>query len=202
MSKKEFSHFSTGLSSAIKRNQNSLDSLNSEKHLIIDIIENLLNARDTNKKIFTMGNGGSSSTSSHFASDLLKTCILKESKRFNAICLSDNTSVLTAWANDTSYDEVFLDQLKNYISTGDIVIAFSGSGTSKNIIKALEFAKKMNSFIIGFTGSSGGKFPQICDITIKVSSSDMLTIESIHVLLCHLIVESIRSTGTPEFNYE
>ena len=110
--------------------------------------------------------------------------------------------MLTAWANDTSYDEVFLEQLKNYISTGDIVIAFSGSGTSKNIIKALEFAKKMNSFIIGFTGSSGGKFPQICDITIKVSSSDMLTIESIHVLLCHLIVESIRSTGTPEFNYE
>ena len=137
MSKKEFSHFSTGLSSAIKRNQNCLDSLNSEKHLIIDIIENLLNARDTNKKIFTMGNGGSSSTSSHFASDLLKTCILKESKRFNAICLSDNTSALTAWANDTSYDEVFLEQLKNYISTGDIVIAFRGSGTSKNIINAL-----------------------------------------------------------------
>ena len=202
MNKKEFSHIETGLSSAIKRNQNCLDSLNSEKHLLIDIIENLLNARDTNKKIFTMGNGGSSSTSSHFVSDLLKTCILKESKRFNAICLSDNVPALTAWANDTSYDEVFLEQLKNYVSSGDIVIAFSGSGTSKNIIKTLEFAKKMNSFIIGFTGRSGGKFPQICDITIKVSSSDMLTIESIHVLLCHLIVESIRSTGIPEFNYE
>ena len=195
MNKKEFSHFSTSLSSAIKRNQNCLDSLNSEKHLLIDIIENLL-------KIFTMGNGGSSSTASHFVSDLLKTCILKESKRFNAICLSDNVPALTAWANDTSYAEVFLEQLKNYVSSGDIVIAFSGSGTSKNIIKTLEFAKKMNSFIIGFTGRSGGKFPQICDITIKVSSSDMLTIESIHVLLCHLIVESIRSTGTPEFNYE
>ena len=202
MNEKEFSHFSIGLSSAIKRNQNCLDSLNSEKHLLIDIIEKILNARDTDKKIFTMGNGGSSSTSSHFVSDLLKTCILKESKRFNAICLSDNVPALTAWANDTSYDEVFLEQLKNYVSSGDIVIAFSGSGTSKNIIKTLEFAKKMNSFIIGFTGRSGGKFPQICDITIKVSSSDMLTIESIHVLLCHLIVESIRSTGTPEFNYE
>ena len=82
MNKKEFSHFSTSLSSAIKRNQNCLDSLNSEKHLLIDIIENLLNARDTNKIIFTMGNGGSSSTASHFVSDLLKTCILKESKRF------------------------------------------------------------------------------------------------------------------------
>ncbi len=149
-----------------------------------------------------MGNGGSASTSSHFVSDLLKTCILKESKRFNAICLSDNVPVLTAWANDTSYDEVFSEQLKNYISFGDIVIAFSGSGTSKNIINALDFAKQMNSFIIGFTGSSGGKFPEFCDITIKVSSSDMLTIESIHVLLCHLIVDGIRSTGIPEFNYE
>jgi D-sedoheptulose 7-phosphate isomerase len=199
---KEFTNFSTTLSSAIKRNQDCLNSLELEKNLLIDIIENLLKARDNNKKIFTMGNGGSSSTSSHFVSDLLKTCILKESKRFNAICLSDNVPVLTAWANDTSYDEVFLEQLKNYISSGDIVIAFSGSGTSKNIINALEFAKQMNSFIIGFTGNSGGKFPELCDITIKVSSSDMLTIESIHVLLCHLIVDSIRSTGIPEFNYE
>jgi len=202
MIEKELPDFSNYLSVAIKRNQDCLNSLESEKHILIDIIENLLNARDNNKKIFTMGNGGSASTSSHFVSDLLKTCILKESKRFNAICLSDNVPVLTAWANDTSYDQVFVEQLKNYISSGDIVIAFSGSGTSKNIINALEFAKKMDSFIIGFTGSSGGKFPELCDITIKISSSDMLTIESIHVLLCHLIVECIRSTGIPEFNYE
>ena len=202
MSTKDIPDFSNNLSAVIKRNQDCLNSLSSEKHLLIDIIKNLLDARDNTKKIFTIGNGGSSSTASHFVSDLLKTCILKESKRFNAICLSDNVPVLTAWANDTSYDRIFSEQLKNFISSGDIVIAFIGSGTSKNIINALEFAKKMNSFVIGFTGSSGGKFPEICDITLKVSSSDMLTIESIHVLLCHLIVESIRSTGTPEFNYE
>ena len=84
----------------------------------------------------------------------------------------------------------------------DIVIAFSGSGTSKNVVKALKLARNSEAFSIGFTGKSGGEFPNLCDICVKVQSTDMLTIESFHVMLCHIITSGIRQTGTPEFSYE
>lgn len=178
-----------------------LSTLSSEKELL-DVISILLKTRDQEKKIFSIGNGGSASTASHFTSDLLKTCILKNTKRFQAICLSDNIPVLTAWANDTSYEKIYSEQLENFISINDVVIAFSGSGTSKNIVTALKLAKSKKAFVIGFTGKSGGDFPSICDITVKIDSKDMLMIESMHVLLCHIIVNCIRNTGTPEFTYE
>ena len=149
-----------------------------------------------------MGNGGSSSTASHFVSDLLKTSIIKNTKRFDAISLTDNIPVLTAWANDTSYEEIFSEQLKNSIKKNDIVIAFSGSGTSKNVVKALKLAKTFEAFSIGFTGKSGGEFPHLCDICVKIPSNDMLTIESFHVMLCHIITSGIRNMGIPEFSYE
>lgn len=179
-----------------------LDNLSEQIDLISSIIEKLLHARQNSSKIVTMGNGGSSSTASHFVSDLLKTSIVKDEKRFDAICLTDNIAVLTAWANDTSYDEIFKEQLTNFLKRDDIVIAFSGSGTSKNVIKALEYAKDCGAFLIGFTGKSGGDFPKLCDLCVKIPSSDMLTIESFHVMLCHMITAGIRQTGIPEFKYE
>ena len=108
--------------SYIDEQQHCMTLLKSKSDKINDICNQLLNARNKRKNIFVFGNGGSGSTASHFVSDLLKTCILKESKRFNAICLSDNVPVLTAWANDTSYDEVFLEQLKNSTSINDISV--------------------------------------------------------------------------------
>ena len=179
-----------------------LVSLTSQTSLISSIVEKLLEGRENGSRIFIMGNGGSSSTASHFASDLLKTSITKNTKRFDATSLTDNIPVLTAWANDTSYEEIFSEQLKNFIKKNDIVIAFSGSGTSKNVVKALKLARDSEAFSIGFTGKSGGEFPNLCDICVKVPSTDMLTIESFHVMLCHIITSGIRQTGTPEFSYE
>lgn len=166
------------------------------------IIDILLKARDSGKIIFTIGNGGSGSTASHFTSDLLKTAITKEKKRFKSISLVDNTSVLLAWSNDTSYDDIFEQQIQNFINPGDVVVAFSGSGNSLNVIKALKFSSKIGAICVGFTGKSGGKMKKSCDACFTIPSDDMLLIESQHVLMCHCIISYIRNQGTPKFKYE
>ena len=173
-----------------------------QKKIIAKITQTLIRARDSRKKIFTMGNGGSGSTASHFVSDLLKTTITKGDNRFSAISLVDNVPVTLAWSNDVSFDDIFIEQLKNFLSKGDIIIGFSGSGRSKNVIKAFKYGKSKGATCIGFTSMTGGELPRICDVCLRVSSNDMLTIESIHVLLFHCIIDAIRKLGKPMFKYE
>ena len=180
-----------------------IQELKKNQMLIIEeIFRVLIKAREDGKKIFLMGNGGSASTSTHFVSDLLKTSIIKKKRRFKAFSLTDNTPVILAWANDASYDDIFVEQLKNLVSNGDVVIAFSGSGKSENVVNALRFAKKNGAICIGFTGMHGGYFPKLCNICCTVPSNDMLIIESTHVILCHCIVDTIRNLGKPLFQYE
>jgi D-sedoheptulose 7-phosphate isomerase len=179
-----------------------IKKIHAHPEIVEKIIQILIKARDNRKTIYTMGNGGSASTASHFVSDLLKTSITKNNKRFLAISLTDNIPVMLAWANDTSYENIFVEQLKNFLSKGDVIIGFSGSGKSKNVINALNFAKKNGATCIGITGMSGGDLPKICDICLTVPNNDMLTIESIHVTLCHCIVSTIRCLGKPMFRYE
>lgn len=166
------------------------------------IIRIITSARNNNKTIFTMGNGGSGSTASHFVSDLQKTMILKNEKRIKSISLVDNIPVILAWSNDVSFESIFEEQLKNQIEKGDVVIAFSGSGRSPNVVNALKFAKRKGAKCIGFTGKNGGYFNKICDIVFKVPNNDMLTIESQHVVICHCIASTIRNLGNPMFKYE
>ena len=179
-----------------------IEKLSKHEDQIEKIINLLIKKRDAGNKIFTVGNGGSASTASHFVSDLLKTSITKKNKRFKAISFVDNLPVILAWANDATYDDIFVEQLKNFVSKDDVVIAFSGSGKSENVVKALRFAKKNGAICIGFTGMHGGYFPKLCDICCAVPSNDMLIIESTHVILCHCIVDAIRNLGKPLFQYE
>mgnify|MGYP006089379029 FL=1 len=175
----------------------------SEKHEEIKkIIDVLINARDKGNSIYVMGNGGSGSTASHFVSDLLKTAILKNKNRFNAISLVDNIPVILAWSNDVSFDDIFEQQLVNYLHDGDVVIVFSGSGNSQNILKALKYCSKLNITSIGFSGSTGGKMKKLCTMCLTVPSTDMLLIESSHVVICHCIISYIRNKGIPQFKYE
>ncbi len=190
------------ISNYLNDQSSCLKELSNDSELFGLVVEKLLDARLSNSLVITMGNGGSASTASHFTADLLKTAIMKDQKRFRALCLTDNIPVMTAWSNDTSYDEIFKEQLKNFVKKDDVIIAFSGSGTSKNVVKALELAKETGAYLIGFTGMSGGDFTKICDICIKIPSANMLTIESFHLMLCHVITSCIRETGIPEFSYE
>lgn len=188
--------------SFLKQQESCLNKTSKQTDVIVKIVNMLIKSRNNGNRIYTMGNGGSASTSSHFVSDLLKTSITERNKRFMAISLVDNMPVILAWANDVSYEDIFVEQLKNFISKDDVVLGFSGSGKSKNVVKAMKYAKENGAFCIGITGISGGEFPKICDICFIAPSDDMLTIESIHTMLCHCIVTAIRNMGKPMFRYE
>jgi D-sedoheptulose 7-phosphate isomerase len=183
--------------------QNDCNVALREQYKILESIINVLQkAQKNGKTIFTFGNGGSGSTASHFVSDLLKTAITKGNKRFAAISLVDNTPVNLAWSNDQSFDAIFIEQLKNFLKKNDVVFAFSGSGKSKNVIQAIKYAKKNNATCIGFTGMDGGELKKICDLCIIIPSSNMLTIESTHLIICHCIIDFIRKSGKPLFKYD
>jgi D-sedoheptulose 7-phosphate isomerase len=186
----------------LKKNYLCLENLDKKSDQIKKIIEHLIGARNNGKTIFTMGNGGSGSTSSHFVSDLLKTAIINDSDRFKAISLVDNVPVTLAWSNDVSYDCIFSEQLKNFLADGDIVIGFSGSGNSKNIVNAFEYAKTKGTICIAISGMSGGKISKLADISLIIPSNDMLIIESMHILICHCMINAIREQGIPKFNYD
>ena len=180
---------------------NSTSSLKENYEELEKIFNVLKNARDAGNQVFVMGNGGSASTASHFVADLLKTSITNENKRFKAISLSDNIPVLLAWSNDESYETVFSNQLENFVEKDDVVIGISGSGNSKNVLNAIQLANEKHATTIGLNGKGGGKLSEIVKINLTVKSDDMLTIETIHLLICHLLTTMIRSNGTPKFNY-
>ncbi len=156
------------------------------------LMEILLEARKNRKTIFIMGNGGSGSTASHFACDLAKNTIAPDNLRFKVIALTDNVPQILAWANDTEYQNIFIEQLKNLLEKGDVVIGISVSGNSKNVIKALEYANENGAITIGLTGFDGGKIKNIAKETIIVPSYNMQCCEDIHLMLQHIITSTIR----------
>lgn len=172
-----------------------LDDFNLEQ--FEKIVNLILNAYENQKQIFTMGNGGSASTASHFACDLNKGCCTNLEKKIKMICLNDNTPTLLAFANDVSYDVVFVEQLKNFFNPGDLVIGISGSGNSENVIKAIRHTKQNNGKTIGFSGFSGGKLAQMVDVPFVVKVDDIQKVEDIHMILVHMIMQAIYSALQP-----
>jgi len=157
------------------------------------ITEVLLEAYHNNRQVFIMGNGGSASTASHFTCDLGKGTVNSQSgKRLRVIALSDNIPLMTAWANDTDYANIFAQQLENLINPRDVVIGISGSGNSMNVIRAFETARLFNAVTIGLTGFSGGKLANLSHHVIIVPSDNMQQIEDAHLMIAHLIFSIIR----------
>tara|TARA_B110000014_G_C20056710_1_gene550037 strand:- start:91 stop:681 length:591 start_codon:yes stop_codon:yes gene_type:complete len=189
----------------IKNLDEQIDCISKIKSEHTDVIKKILDileiARENKHQIIIFGNGGSASTSSHFTSDLQKTSMIENSPRFRAISLTDNIPVMTAWSNDTSYENIFSGQLENFLQNDDIVIAISGSGNSPNVVKAAELANKMGATTISFTGKDGGLLSKITKINLNIPNSDMLTIETMHLLICHLLTTLLRKKGNPVFLY-
>jgi D-sedoheptulose 7-phosphate isomerase len=146
-----------------------------------------LKTRSEGKTIFTIGNGGSGSTASHMVCDIIKGCSYNKDMRFKIICLNDNIPTLLAYSNDVSYEVVFLEQLKNLAEEGDVLLAISGSGNSKNIIRAVEYAKSIKMTVVGFTGYDGGRLKTLSDVTIDSSINDMQISEDIHSVAMHIL---------------
>jgi len=177
-----------------KKIKEAIDKVDLEK--IQKIVEVLFAAYKNNKQIFIMGNGGSASTASHFACDLGKGTLCRvydeKEKRFRVISLTDNVATIMALGNDLSYEDVFSQQLSNLVNEGDVVIGFSGSGNSKNIIKAIEYAKKQKAITVGFLGfETGGKAKELVDYEITVQEKHYGRIEDIHLMIEHLITSSL-----------
>lgn len=149
--------------------------------------------------VFMFGNGGSSALASHLAADLGKgTHIpgpkeLASVKRMKVIAVADNTPMVTAWANDTHYDEVFSGQIENFLRPGDVAFGISGSGNSPNVLRALELASTMGATTVGLVGSGGGKMKDLLDCAVIVPSHSMQHVEDMHIVIGHLIFLDLRS---------
>ena len=163
----------------------SIDNIPLDK--VEDIADILKEAYKKGRRIFVMGNGGSAATASHFVCDLAKGSGVKGKKKFKVIGLTDNVPLLTAWGNDASYDDIFSAQLEPLLEKGDLVVVFTGSGNSKNILKAVKYANSAGAHSIAFTGFNGGRVKNLAKTCLIVPSNNMERIEDIHLVLEHLI---------------
>ena len=159
---------------------------------IEETIDLLYRAWSERRRIFIMGNGGSASTASHLANDLAKGAIVSGKPRVKAIALTDNISLISAWANDTSYENIFKEQLENLLEKGDLVLGISASGNSPNILQGLEFARRQEAVTIGWSGLTGGKLKDIVDLAVLAPTDDVGMIESCHMVLDHLVAAELR----------
>jgi D-sedoheptulose 7-phosphate isomerase len=171
-----------------------LDALDKDK--LETAIDMIVQAYRNGRNVFILGNGGSASTASHMSCDLGKGTLQRlydnTERRIKVISLTDNVALMTAFANDLSFDDIFIQQLRNLVETDDLVIALSGSGNSPNVIKAIKYAKDCGAKTIGFLGfKNGGKMAKIVDCSLIVDSTHYGPIEDIQLILNHLIVSWI-----------
>jgi D-sedoheptulose 7-phosphate isomerase len=160
-------------------------------------IDLLREARDHNRHIFVCGNGGSASTASHFACDMVKGASFGRASRFRIMALTDSLPTLTAYSNDVSYDCVFAEQLKNFAQPGDVVMAISGSGNSPNVLRAMEYANSIGCQTIALTGRDGGKLAPLAKVNIQARIPHMGRIEDIHMIVAHMIAYHFMDTEKP-----
>ena len=153
------------------------------------VVDALHEAYRQGRRVFLFGNGGSAALASHFACDLGKgTAVASDpDRRFRVLSLTDNIPLITAWANDTSYQQVFAEQLRNFIQDGDIAFGISGSGSSANVLLALQVARQAGATTVGLTGFQGGKMPGLCDFCIIIPSDNMQIIEDLQLGIAHAL---------------
>jgi D-sedoheptulose 7-phosphate isomerase len=138
---------------------------------VAKFIETIERARDENREIFFIGNGGSAAVASHIVNDLAANALTPGKPGFRAFCLADNVESVTAIANDVGYEHVFEHQLKCVLQEGDVVVALSVSGNSPNIIRAIDYANSKGAVTIGLSGFDGGKLARKCAVSIRVEST-------------------------------
>ncbi len=161
-----------------------------EVEKVSDLIER---AYDAGRFVFIIGNGGSGANASHLCEDLAKCtlCDFENQKRLKVLSLTDNTPWVTAVANDISYESIFLEQLKNLASPGDLLVAISGSGNSPNILRAVEWANTHGVATVGVTGFGGGKLKSLAQHSLHVPIDDMGVAESVHQTVFHWVIDDL-----------
>jgi len=160
---------------------------------ILSLIAEIIIKCKDGKRIFTAGNGGSSATASHMVNDLVKGCRVNDKPGFDAICLSDSSTLITCLANDFCYDDIYKVMLETYATPGDVLIVFSGSGNSPNIVNACKYAKEAGLCVIGFGGRDGGRIKDFCDVCLIAPTDSMEMLEDMHLIYEHALVSTIRN---------
>jgi D-sedoheptulose 7-phosphate isomerase len=155
-------------------------------------IDLLLECYRRGNTVFAVGNGGSATTASHLACDLAKGARIPGQPPLRVIALTDSISIITAWANDTNYSNVFAGQLESLVGPNDVLVVFSGSGKSSNVLRAAEVARERGAASIGLTGGDGGLLQGSVDVCISVPSCNMPQIEDLHLAVAHLIASEVR----------
>jgi D-sedoheptulose 7-phosphate isomerase len=163
----------------------AIESIDLEK--VGRAIEILAEARDEGRRIFVCGNGGSASTASHFATDLVKGASYGRASRFRILALTDSLPTITAYSNDVGYECVFVEQLKNFAEPGDVVIAISSSGNSPNVLRVVEYGNSIGCRTIALSGREGGRLGPLAHLDIQVAHSHTGRIEDLHFVVLHMI---------------
>jgi D-sedoheptulose 7-phosphate isomerase len=158
------------------------------------IVQAIVLAHAGGRHIYILGNGGSASTATHFACDLSKATLVAGRSRLKVTSLGDNVALLTAWANDTSYDRVYAEPLMNLLEPDDIVIAISASGNSPNVVEAIKVASELGALTVGLVGFDGGRLKGMVDLKVQVKSHDYGVVEDCHLVLQHAITASVKAT--------
>ena len=177
------------VSNYIKQHNRVMNSLDTaELECAIELIRD---KAFSGKTIAVCGNGGSASAASHYITDWNKMVNLETGRRFNGVCLSDNVGLVTAYANDLSYDDVFSEQVKNLLFPNDLLITVSGSGNSENVVRATEVANSLGVSTLTITGYDGGRLKEISNHSVWIKSFDMQICEDAHVVFGHLAMKGI-----------
>jgi D-sedoheptulose 7-phosphate isomerase len=155
------------------------------------IVARLRQARLEGRRVYILGNGGSAATATHMACDLSKNTVREGHPRFQALSLTDNMSVITAYANDDGYENIFSEPLRTFGQPGDVVIAISGSGNSPNVLKGVQAACALGMTTIGLTGMGGGRLKDLVDVCLIVPSARIEQVEDVHLIIDHLLTISI-----------
>ncbi len=162
----------------------------------LNLLMNLLNkARDEHRTIFICGNGGSAATASHFCCDFNKGISEGQTRKFRMICLSDNVPSMMAYANDFCYEDIFVGPLQNLYQEGDFLIAISGSGNSRNVVRAVDYVNAHQGTTIGITGYDGGEVKKRSSYNVHVPVMDMQVSEDIHMMLDHCMMSILCKYG-------
>lgn len=154
-----------------------------------DFIGELMEAYNRRSHIFICGNGGSASTTSHFACDINKGVSFRKNKKFKVICLNDNIPIMLAYANDVSHNDVFVEQLKNFMNKDDMVIGVSCSGNSENVLRAVSYGNNYGGRTFGVCGFGGGRLKNLAQKSIVINSNDMQKAEDLHMILFHCAMQ-------------
>jgi D-sedoheptulose 7-phosphate isomerase len=159
---------------------------------LAQVVDILHECYKKDRRLVLCGNGGSGSTSSHLVCDFQKNILLDGGKPFEVVALTDSPALISAWGNDTSFDNIFAGQARTWLREGDVLIAISGSGNSPNVLRAVDVANEVGAISIGLCGYGGGKLAGIAKVAVIVNKRNMQQVEDLHMIYGHILFSALR----------